>query len=105
MKKLICLAIALAAITLPSAAGNARDAVKEKETVSLYLFPVTALFFTVLMTALFFVEDASSGGPVRIDTFFYGRYNDVLQGTLLAAALFKMRADPYCFVTDISPWI
>ena len=29
MKKLICLAIALAAITLPSAAGNARDAVKE----------------------------------------------------------------------------
>lgn len=24
---------------------------------------------------------------------------------LLAAALFKMRADPYCFVTDISPWI
>ncbi|MBD5146997.1 MAG: AAC(3) family N-acetyltransferase [Ruminococcus sp.] len=24
---------------------------------------------------------------------------------LLAAALFKMRADPYAFVTDISPWI
>ena len=82
----------LAGMGIAYCVKRARDAVKEKETVSLYLFPVTALFFTVLMTALFFVEDAGSGngGPVRIDTFFYGRYNDVLLGTLLAAALFML---------------
>ena len=51
----------LAGMGIAYCVKRARDAVKEKETVSLYLFPVTALFFTVLMTALFFVEDASSG--------------------------------------------
>lgn len=73
---------------------KARDAVKEKGTVSLYLFPVTALLFTVLMAALFFVEDAGSGSGemVRIDTLFFGRYNDVLLGVLIAAALFMLCA-------------
>lgn len=84
----------LAGMGIAYCVKKARDAVGEKETLSLYLFPVTALLFTILMTALFFVEDAGSGngGPVRIDTFFYGRYNDVLMGVLIAAALLMLCA-------------
>lgn len=79
----------LAGMGIAYCISKVREAIKEKETVSLYLFPVTALLFTTLMTALFFIEDGGngSGGPVRIDTLFYGRYNDVLMGALLIAAL------------------
>lgn len=82
----------LAGLGIVHCVKRARDAVREKGTVSIYLFPVTALFFTVLMTALFFVEDAGSGkgGPVRIDTFFYGRYNDILMGILIVDALLML---------------
>lgn len=64
-------------------------AIKKKELFSLYLFPVMALAFTILMTSLFFIDnrDSVGSGAIRIDTFFYGRYNDIFMGLLVMMAL------------------
>lgn len=60
---------------------------QEEGTVSLWLLPLLMLAGTIAMTALFFEEKAAGVGSVRIDTYFYGRYNDVLLPFFIAAGL------------------
>ena len=64
-------------------------AIREKRNISFYLFPFMALAATIAMTSLFFIESSAvtMDGAVRIDTFFYGRYNDVLMGAFIMMAL------------------
>lgn len=82
----------LAGLGIAFCIRKAYESMKSREMISLYLFPVTALLFTVLMTSLFFIENNGNTmeGPVRIDTFFYGRYNDVLMGLLVLMAFFVL---------------
>lgn len=60
---------------------------QEEGVVSLWLLPLFMIGATMAMTALFFEEKAVGSGSVRIDTFFYGRYNDVLIPFFVAAGL------------------
>lgn len=60
---------------------------QEEGTVSLWLLPLLMAAATMAMTALFFEETAANVGRVRIDTYFYGRYNDVLLPFFIAAGL------------------
>lgn len=64
-------------------------AVRKRENISFYLFPLAALAATMAMTALFFIESDTipADAPVRIDTFFYGRYHDILLGIFIMTAL------------------
>lgn len=64
-------------------------AIREKKNISFFLFPFMALAATIAMTSLFFIESStvSTDGAVRIDTFFYGRYNDILMGVFIMMAL------------------
>ena len=67
-----------------------QEAVKKSERLSLYLLPVMSVFFTLMMTALFFIDEdysvRSNGSSIRIDTIFYGRYNDIFVGILILMA-------------------
>ena len=69
--------------------GKMCEAIKKKDNISLYLFPMMAVFFTILMTSLFFIDTSYDikSDKVRIDTLFYGRYNDILVGMLILMAL------------------
>lgn len=60
---------------------------QEEGAVSLWLLPLFMIGATMAMTALFFEERAAGSGSVRIDTYFYGRYNDVLLPFFVAAGL------------------
>ena len=64
-------------------------AIREKKNISFCLFPFMALAATIAMTSLFFIEGSavSADSAVRIDTFFYGRYNDILMGVFIMMAL------------------
>lgn len=63
-------------------------ALKEKKNISFCFFPFLALAATIAMTSLFFINSDITPGSaaVRIDTLFYGRYNDVLLGVFLMMA-------------------
>ncbi len=82
----------LAGIGIAFCVRKVYENIKKKEIISLYLFPMLALLFTILITSLFFIEGnvSTMGETVRIDTFFYGRYNDVLMGLLILMALFVL---------------
>lgn len=60
---------------------------REEGIVSLWLLPLLMAGATMAMTALFFDEKTGGSGRVRIDTFFYGRYNDILLPLFVAAGL------------------
>ncbi|MCM1386216.1 MAG: hypothetical protein NC231_02725 [Bacillus sp. (in: Bacteria)] len=65
-------------------------ALKEKQNISLYIFPFMALAGTIAMTSLYFIKyvvAGSSDSVVRIDTLFYGRYSDALVGFFIMMAL------------------
>lgn len=64
---------------------------REQKLLSLYLLPLLMLAATIAMTALFFIETGTDSGRVRIDTYFYGRYNDVLVPFFVAAGLCFLR--------------
>lgn len=64
---------------------------KEERLLSLYLLPLLMLAATMAMTALFFIEAGADSGRVRIDTYFYGRYHDVLVPFFVAAGLCGLR--------------
>ena len=64
---------------------------REQKLLSLYLLPLLMLAATIAMTALFFIEAGADGGRVRIDTYFYGRYNDVFVPFFVAAGLCFLR--------------
>ena len=77
-------------------------AIRKKKNISFCLFPFMALAATIAMTSLFFIENSavSTDGAVRIDTFFYGRYNDILMGLFIMMALLffyqKKEKKAYC---------
>lgn len=76
---------------------------KEKNgLVSPYVLPLLMAAATMVMTALFFVEGSAVDGRGRIDTYFYGRYNDILLPFFVAAGLCFLRnlmlTDRFSFV-------
>lgn len=58
---------------------------KEREAVCRYLFPLVSVLLSVAVTAVFFYAAplTQAGGKTRIDTLFYGRYNECFMGILL----------------------
>lgn len=58
---------------------------KNREGICLYLFPVVSVLMSVAVTAVFFYSAplAEAAGKMRIDTLFYGRYNECFMGMLL----------------------
>lgn len=64
---------------------------KEERLLSLYLLPLLMMGASMAMTALFFIEKSAGSGSVRIDTYFFGRYNDVLMPFFVAAGLCFLR--------------
>lgn len=81
----------LAGLGLIFCVKKLQAAFKQSGQIGLYLMPVLSVLFTIMMTSLFFIDQdysaLRSGSNVRIDTIFYGRYNDVFAGILMLIAL------------------
>lgn len=62
--------------------------------ISLFLFPVLALLATMSMTSISFIRESTlalKGGAMRIDTLFFGRYNDIIVPVVILMGLLMMR--------------
>ncbi len=58
---------------------------KVKKDRCLYLFPILAVIMSIGITAIFFYATplVEAGGKTRIDTLFYGRYNECFFGMFI----------------------
>lgn len=58
---------------------------KKGEDICLYLFPVSAVLLSIGITAVYFYSFplTEAAGKTRIDTLFYGRYNECFFGMLI----------------------
>lgn len=67
------------------AIGRIRNYNKERENFSLYFFPILAIFTSIGITAVFFYSYplVETSNKIRIDTLFYGRYNECFLGIFI----------------------
>lgn len=58
---------------------------KMKKDMCLYLYPLLAVILSIGITAVYFYSTplVSAGGKTRIDTLFYGRYNECFLGMFI----------------------
>ena len=62
-----------------------RQCYRTKKNLCLYLFPVLSVLLSIGITAVFFYSSSlvEVSGKTRIDTLFYGRYNECFFGVLI----------------------
>lgn len=81
----LCATYLLFGLGAAYAFGRAYRSFRDRERICLYLFPVVSVLLSVAVTAVFFYSAplVEAAGKTRIDTLFYGRYNECFLGLIL----------------------